>query len=80
MSAVYVLEAEHNVVPGRILEVYAREADAVAEAVRLVNQIRTDNGCKPNATSTNWQRKAVALDRAYHTVRCFVEITAKEIK
>lgn len=41
MTTVYVVQGEHQTVPGRALTVHATEASALAEALSLLNLIRS---------------------------------------
>lgn len=55
---VYIVEAEHPITPGRLLEAYGTKRAALARCVELVGVLMPD---RERVTAKNWRRLAARL-------------------
>lgn len=75
---VYLMEAEHYYVPGRVVRICATRELAVKEALACVNVMLSDDGSKP-VDNEEAMQAALTYLRANHDGDCYAEITEHEV-
>lgn len=76
-TTVYLLQAEHFEVPGRITKIFTSLKAANKEAAALVNQIRDDteyDEMPDHAGPDNWQAVNAWLQNVHGAAHCYVEV------
>lgn len=77
MATVYLLQAEHFEVAGRITKIFADKHMADREACDLANQMRIDTDFEdmpPPATPDDWQALNNWLQEVHGAAHCYVEV------
>lgn len=61
---VYIVQGEHQYVPGRLLYVLASDTAAHTKAAELLNLMLADAGMPADATRVTWEERLEALRAA----------------
>jgi len=76
---IYLLEAEHFAVPGRIVKAFDAQSKADAEAAELVNVMLVESGYTHGTNAERWQHHIERLQEEYGAQHCYVEISELDV-
>ena len=76
MTMIYLLQAEHWNIPGRMTKAFATERSAQSEAIGLVTTMLNDSG---HETAGDWIIDLARVQAIHGAEHCYVEIIPLEI-
>ena len=76
MTMIYLVQAEHWNIPGRMTKAFATESSAKSEAIGLVTTMLNDSGLE---TAGDWVIDLARVQAMHGAQHCYVEITPLEI-
>jgi hypothetical protein len=76
MTEIYLVQAAHWNIPGRMTKAFATESSAKSEAIGLVTTMLNDSGLE---TAGDWISDLARVQAIRCAEHCYVEITPLEI-